>query len=205
VPGSLSNPWGSPEIPSLKTESQEFVPTCFTEKCVNIEAVSPGVAGEAQMPMLCRGVAEVPEEQFAWPCPARHFAPCASLLPSVCLWEAAPRSGSQRLPAQQGWRGAGAEDGIAFPLRGSCLGLCNLMLLCGKTAAVPCCVGLWDPCPPWASQLAVTPLLDAWDCEELPLSLTQGPSLHLLMQCAGPCPSKATHQRAPSALRALGG
>lgn len=102
-----------------------------------------------------------------------------------------------------------------LPLHGSRLGLSDLMPLYGKTAAVPCCVGPWStqalrasragslPC--CAPQLAMMPLLNAQVCEELPLSPLHGPSLHLLIQCAGPCPAKAAHQQAPSTPWALGG
>lgn len=58
-----------------------------------------------------------------------------------------------------------------LPLCGSCLSLCDLMLLYEKTAAVPCCVGPWSTQAPRASQagslpccapqLAMMPLLNA--------------------------------------------
>lgn len=180
------------------------------------------------MPVLCRGEAE---EQVAWSCPPGHFALHVSPLPtaihtphgSSSAWPTSrdprghqlPQFGSQRPSAQQGTEVPELRMASLLPLHGSCLGLCDLMPLYGKTAAVPCCVGPWSTQAPRASQagslpccapqLAMMPRLNAQVCEELPLSPLHGPSLHLLIQCAGPCPTKATHQQAASTPWALGG
>ena len=64
------------------------------------------------MPVLCRGAAEAPEEQVAWPCPPGHFALCASLLPSLLpstrLMEAAPLGRLPGTPVATSFPGLGA-------------------------------------------------------------------------------------------------